>query len=157
MSKIPFGLRTTVAAAALLGAAIQVQAQSQPPADEKKSAWLTRQKMAVRMQLAEKDFQTAEYYERTGRAPSAYFCYEVICRRYPGTKYSDLAKLRMEAIDRDRAKPKTPGFFETARGEWERLTGQESSPDQPPAEVPPRQAAPPPTGVEPVPGGPPGS
>src|ERR1043165_6052539 len=37
MSKIPFGLRTTVAAAALLGAAIQVQAQSQPPADEKKS------------------------------------------------------------------------------------------------------------------------
>ncbi len=37
MSKIPFGLRSTVVAAALLGAAIQVQAQSQPSADDKKS------------------------------------------------------------------------------------------------------------------------
>jgi outer membrane protein assembly factor BamD (BamD/ComL family) len=98
--------------------------------DEKDAAWLTRQKMAVRMQLAQKDFETAEYYERTGHLPSAYFEYECVCRRYPGTKYSDLAKMRLAEIDKvrqkmdaDRAAGKYDGPLGGIRRQWDRMTG----------------------------------
>lgn len=65
---------------------------------EDKSGFLTRQKLAIRMQQAEKDFERAAYYERTKKPGSAYFYYEMVRRRYPGTKYSDLAGQRMEAL-----------------------------------------------------------
>lgn len=68
-----------------------------------KSAWLNRQKLAVRMQLAEKDFQMAQYYERTNHLPSAYFYYELVTRRYPGTKLAEEAQQRMLALDQVRA------------------------------------------------------
>ena len=38
---------------------------------------LTRAKFAIRSQQAEKDFLTAEYYERTGHPGSAVFYYEL--------------------------------------------------------------------------------
>jgi TolA-binding protein len=102
--------------------------------DPKKTAWITRQKMAVRMQLAEKDFRTAEYYERTHHPASAYFYYELVCRRYPGTKFSDLAKKRLAALesvrkqmDAERAKPHEPSLLEQARTEWEYLTGKKDA------------------------------
>ena len=46
---------------------------------------LTRAKFAIRSQQAEKDFRTAEYYERTGHPGSAVFYYELVRRRFPGT------------------------------------------------------------------------
>jgi tetratricopeptide (TPR) repeat protein len=52
---------------------------------------LTRAKFAIRSQQAEKDFLMAEYYERTGHPGSAVFYYELVRRRYAGTRYSDLA------------------------------------------------------------------
>src|SRR5439155_4755337 len=52
---------------------------------------LTRARFAIRSQQAEKDFRTAEYYERTGHPGSAVFYYELVRRRYAGTRYSDLA------------------------------------------------------------------
>ena len=67
--------------------------------DAEKSAWLTRQKMAVRLQLAEKDFQMAQYYERTDHPASAYFYYELVTRRYPGTKLAEAAQGRMSALE----------------------------------------------------------
>jgi TolA-binding protein len=82
-------------------------------ADTEKKDFLTRQKLAIRAQQAEKDFKTAEYHEQTKHPGSAYFCYEIVRRRYPGTKYSDLATQRMEAIraqaEADAGKPKTVG------------------------------------------------
>jgi RNA polymerase sigma factor (sigma-70 family) len=45
-----------------------------------------------------KDFQTAEFYERTGHLGSAYFLYEVICRRYPDTQLAKRAAQRKEEI-----------------------------------------------------------
>ncbi|MBL8868103.1 MAG: hypothetical protein JNK93_21335, partial [Planctomycetia bacterium] len=81
--------------------------------DTEKRDFLTRQKLAIRAQQAEKDFKTAEYHEQTKHPGSAYFCYEIVRRRYPGTKYSDLATQRMEAIraqaEADAGKPKTVG------------------------------------------------
>jgi tetratricopeptide (TPR) repeat protein len=102
--------------------------------DPKKTAWITRQKMAVRMQLAEKDFRTAEYYERTHHPASAYFYYELVCRRYPGTKFSDLSKKRLAAlesvrkqVEAERKKPHEPSLLDQARSEWDYLTGKKDA------------------------------
>ncbi|MFM8270947.1 MAG: tetratricopeptide repeat protein, partial [Gemmata sp.] len=61
---------------------------------------LTRAKFAIRSQQAEKDFLTAEYYERTGHPGSAVFYYELVRRRYAGTRYSDLATDRKDRLVR---------------------------------------------------------
>ena len=59
---------------------------------------LTRAKFAIRYQQAEKDFRTAEYYERTGHPGSAVFYYELVKRRYTGTQYADIAVARQQAL-----------------------------------------------------------
>ncbi len=59
---------------------------------------LTRAKFAIRSQQAEKDFLTAEYYERTGHPGSAVFYYELVRRRYAGTRYSDLATEKKDRL-----------------------------------------------------------
>ena len=66
--------------------------------DPEMAAKLTRAKFAIRMQQAEKDFKTAKYYERTGHPGSAVFYYELVRRRYAGTKYADLAGQRKEHL-----------------------------------------------------------
>jgi tetratricopeptide (TPR) repeat protein len=60
--------------------------------------FLTRQKMAIRMQQADKDYKMGQYYERANHPGSAFFYYEMVKRRYPGTKYADLADARVKAI-----------------------------------------------------------
>jgi TolA-binding protein len=55
---------------------------------------LTRAKFAIRSQQAEKDFLMADYYQRTGHPGSAVFYYELVRRRYAGTRYAE------EATDR---------------------------------------------------------
>lgn len=55
---------------------------------------LTRAKFAIRSQQAEKDFLMADYYQRTGHPGSAVFYYELVRRRYAGTKYADEATER---------------------------------------------------------------
>jgi TolA-binding protein len=47
---------------------------------------------------ADKDLKTAEFYERVGKPTSAYFCYEVVRRRYPRTKFFDTATKRMHEL-----------------------------------------------------------
>jgi hypothetical protein len=59
---------------------------------------LTRAKFAIRYQQAEKDFRTAEYYERIGHPGSAVFYYELVRRRYTGTQYADLAVARQDRL-----------------------------------------------------------
>jgi outer membrane protein assembly factor BamD (BamD/ComL family) len=74
--------------------------------------WLTKQKLTIREGQAERDFESAEYYRRTGKYGSAYFCYELVKRRYPGTKWSDLAGKRvveMKDIEAKRAADKAAG------------------------------------------------
>jgi hypothetical protein len=59
---------------------------------------LTRAKFAIRFQQAEKDFKTAEYYERTGHPGSAVFYYELTRRRYAGTRYAEIASERKDSL-----------------------------------------------------------
>jgi outer membrane protein assembly factor BamD (BamD/ComL family) len=65
---------------------------------EDKRAFLERQLVGITMQQAEKDYKIAEFYRRTGHPESAYFYYEIVRRRYPGTKFFDLATERMHEL-----------------------------------------------------------
>jgi outer membrane protein assembly factor BamD (BamD/ComL family) len=59
---------------------------------------LTRAKFAIRSQQAEKDFLMGDYYERTGHPGSAVFYYELVRRRYAGTRYADAAAERQTRL-----------------------------------------------------------
>jgi outer membrane protein assembly factor BamD (BamD/ComL family) len=59
---------------------------------------LTKAKFAIQYQQAEKDFRTAEYYQRTGHPGSAIFYYELVRRRYGGTVYAEAATERKDAL-----------------------------------------------------------
>ncbi|MFO0852073.1 MAG: tetratricopeptide repeat protein [Gemmataceae bacterium] len=104
--------------------------------------WLTRQKLAVRLQLAEKHFRTAEYYERTNHPASAYFYYELVCRQHPGTKWSDMAKARIAELEKVRAKTTADRAAGQGTGgtwadrQWDRLMGRSpaATTDAPPAD-----------------------
>jgi len=67
----------------------------------KEQDWLERQLVAVNLQQADRDFNIAEFYGRTGHPGSAYFYYEIVRRSYPNTEYSRKATERMLAL-RDR-------------------------------------------------------
>jgi outer membrane protein assembly factor BamD (BamD/ComL family) len=69
-----------------------------PELVSKKSDFLNRQLFSITMQQAAKDYQSAEFYRRTGHLPSSYFCYEEVRRRYPGTKYAEMASKRMDEL-----------------------------------------------------------
>ena len=60
--------------------------------------WLESQLIAITLQQAEKDYKEAEFYRRTGKPCPAYFKYEVVRRRYPGTKFAAMATEQMEKI-----------------------------------------------------------
>jgi outer membrane protein assembly factor BamD (BamD/ComL family) len=88
---------------------------------------LTRAKFAIRLQQAEKDFRTAEYYERTGHPGSAVFYYELVRRRYAATKYADIATERKEhLIAAMREGRPLPGNdpFAVAKAKWREVFGK---------------------------------
>jgi outer membrane protein assembly factor BamD (BamD/ComL family) len=69
-----------------------------PELAAKKGEFLQRQLVGITLQQAEKDYKVAEFYRRTGHPQSAYFYYEIVRRRYPGTKFFDLATERMHEL-----------------------------------------------------------
>ncbi len=91
---------------------------------------LTRAKFAIRSQQAEKDFQTAEYYERTGHPGSAVFYYELVRRRYAGTRYSDLATNRKDRLVKlmQEGRPE-PGNdpFAIAQAKWNEVIAKDKT------------------------------
>ncbi|HEV3116020.1 MAG TPA: tetratricopeptide repeat protein [Gemmataceae bacterium] len=72
--------------------------RSYPELASKDSDFLNRQLWSITVQQAEKDYRIAQFYERTGKPCSAYFYYEIVRRRYPKTKYFDIATERMNAL-----------------------------------------------------------
>jgi outer membrane protein assembly factor BamD (BamD/ComL family) len=66
--------------------------------DPKKREMLEQQKIYIDLQQAEKEFNTAEFYRRTGHPASAYFLYKMLIRRYPNTKYATLAEERWREL-----------------------------------------------------------
>ena len=93
---------------------------------------LTKAKFAIRSQQAEKDFRTAEYYERTGHPGSAVFYYELVRRRYAGTRYSDAATDRKDKLLADMKAGKTPANkadpISIMQAKWTETFGKKTPP-----------------------------
>ena len=98
--------------------------------DPDKAEMMTRQKFAVRMQLAIKYLEHAQYYERTGRPASAFFYYDLVSRQHAGTKLAEIARERMTALEPIKAKAEAdrlagikpdPGWFKRLQGGMDSL------------------------------------
>jgi outer membrane protein assembly factor BamD (BamD/ComL family) len=77
---------------------IDTALRNYPELVEKKAEFLERQIWSINQQEADKDLRVAEFYRRTGHPGAAYFYYELVRRRYPGTKYAKEASTRMEEV-----------------------------------------------------------
>jgi len=98
--------------------------------EKEKVSWLTRQKMAIRIQQAQKDFEQAEYYMRTDHPGPAFFYFDMVQRRYPGTKYSDMAKKRITEIQADKKTRTIGGTGSTSIEQvWNNLIGRSPKTD----------------------------
>jgi hypothetical protein len=69
-----------------------------PELAHQKGDFLQRQLFSINVQEAEKDLGVAEFYRRRGQPGSAYFYYELVRRRYPGTKQAEKAAQRMSEL-----------------------------------------------------------
>jgi outer membrane protein assembly factor BamD (BamD/ComL family) len=69
-----------------------------PGVDDKKKQGLMNQLKGITAQQAAKDYESAEFYRRTGHPGSAYFMYTVVTRRYPGTEYARMAQEKLAEL-----------------------------------------------------------
>jgi outer membrane protein assembly factor BamD (BamD/ComL family) len=60
--------------------------------------WIEKQLISMNIQQADRDFKIAEFYQRTGHPGSAYFYFELVYRRYPGTEYATKALQRKNEL-----------------------------------------------------------
>jgi outer membrane protein assembly factor BamD (BamD/ComL family) len=100
-----------------------------------KQEFLEKQMVNINLQQAEKQFNRAVFYERTGHPGSAYFCYELVIRRFPNTRFAEVAaekkKLLESEMQKERDKQsKGEGFLQSTRRGWNRLWGLESPIDK---------------------------
>jgi outer membrane protein assembly factor BamD (BamD/ComL family) len=72
--------------------------ESYPELANKKRGELEKQLIFISEQQAAKEYGIAEYYKRTGHAPSAYFYYELVARRYPGTDHAKKAEVQLAEL-----------------------------------------------------------
>jgi hypothetical protein len=74
--------------------------------------WVRQQLTNINTQQADRDFRIAQFYERTGHPASAYFYYELVCRRYGGSEYATKAAQRKADLkakfDKDKHPPEEP-------------------------------------------------
>lgn len=77
---------------------IDTAMRAYPELAAKESGWLQRQIVGINLHQADRDWNIAEFYRRTGKPGSAYFYYELVRRRYPGTTYADRALQRLAEV-----------------------------------------------------------
>lgn len=70
-----------------------------PELARNKKGFLVDQLAALDSQQASKEYEQARFYERRGKRGSAYWCYHVVQRRYPKTKYAKMAAERVAALE----------------------------------------------------------
>jgi outer membrane protein assembly factor BamD (BamD/ComL family) len=66
--------------------------------DPDKRKYLVGQLANISYQQAEKEYKMAEFYKRIGHPHPAYFYFELVRRRYPNTKYGELAAQQVEEM-----------------------------------------------------------
>lgn len=80
---------------------------------------LDEQSMKVRSQQAAKDFETAEFYLRTGHPGSAWFYYELVKRRYAGiAPWYERAVARQAELKVELDDARDPGMTASTRRFW---------------------------------------
>ena len=100
--------------------------------DKEKVEAMTRQIYSITALQAEKDIHRAEFYERTGHPGSAYFMYEIVRRRNPGTKYETIAVEQMKRLhskmeeDEQHKSNGVVDLLDEAQKRWNRLWNLES-------------------------------
>lgn len=77
---------------------VDTASRAYPQLAHQEGKWLERQLVSINMQQADRDWNIAEFYRRTGKAGSAYFYYELVRRRYPGTTYAEKAEQRLGEV-----------------------------------------------------------
>jgi TolA-binding protein len=77
---------------------IRMAKTSYPELAKDNEKFLTNQLVQIHAVEAQKDYEVACYWDRTGHPGSAYFCYEIVRRRYPGSTYAELADKRMVVL-----------------------------------------------------------
>jgi outer membrane protein assembly factor BamD (BamD/ComL family) len=112
--------------------------RSYPELANNKTDFLERQIGSITLQQAAKEYNGAEHYRRTGHPCSAYFCYQVIRMRYPGTKYFDLATERMQELHAKLEKQKNNPAADVPSPEQRAMSaGAPAVPNVPAAEMSP--------------------
>lgn len=112
---------------------IDIALKAYPELAKNKNDFLMRSMFSINAQQATKDLHHAEFYERTGHPGSAYFMYEMVRRRYPGTKYATHADEQMARLKADMEKKKPAqkaGFdevLESISTRWNRFWGVEET------------------------------
>ncbi len=112
-------------------------ARGYPELRQTDEEFLKRQLVSIQRQQADKDYNIAEFYRRTGHPGSAYFYYELVRRRYPGTDYATRAEERMDKL---RGRVEKEQTQEAAR--QEAAARQEGRVPSPPAADAPTQQRP---------------
>jgi TolA-binding protein len=83
-----------------------------PELQKTQGEWLNKQAVEIHNIQAEKDYDIARQFERTGHPGSAYFYYELVCRRYPGTTFAEKSHKKVEELralaDRENAQTPSP-------------------------------------------------
>jgi TolA-binding protein len=74
---------------------INMARRSYPELAKGADKFLTKQEFEIHQVEAEHDYNIAKFWDRTGHPGSAYFYYEVVRRRYPGSEFADIAAKRM--------------------------------------------------------------
>lgn len=103
-----------------------MQAQSTFPEFADDAEWVRKQLVSINIQQADRDFKIAEFYQRTGHPGSAYFYFELVCRRYPGTTYAAQAlqrkeQLKSQVAPEQREQDRPPTVQEAPRPQTPRL------------------------------------
>ncbi|HYV36821.1 MAG TPA: hypothetical protein VE988_14025 [Gemmataceae bacterium] len=66
-----------------------------PELQKTQGQWLDKQAVDIHNLQAEKDYEIARQFERTGHPGSAHFYYELVRRRYPGTTFAEKAEKKV--------------------------------------------------------------
>jgi TolA-binding protein len=115
------------------------KATSPALAREQDGKFLDNQAIMVRYQQAEKDFETAEFYRRTGHPGSAWFYYELVKRRYPGMKpWAEQAEQRQKELKGELEEMKNPSVSSSTRRIWKEYVLGHEMPKDATAKEPPK-------------------
>lgn len=106
-----------------------------PELAAQKSAFLERQLAGINFQQAEKDFNTADFYQRTGHPGSAYYYYGIVRKSYPNTRFADEASVRMLSIQQDyeagKFNKRERDFIDKLQNQWDELFESKTGKDDP--------------------------